>query len=527
MNEILIDPIGAARVWESGQPAPPPKRQQKKKSEYLNVRHTKNVSVPVSMAEIGKRVYPGSNNIAASLMLPHAFPPRRFASQFTSCATAVASPFAVRQLDWTAGATDAVQTVPNGQMFVAVSRNPLQAYASYKLNSGYTDGEYKFLFPFPSTNGFADTLNIVNSVPGVPLQIDAQVCEDVYAGNPLRYHPHGDYYYPVDALGRKGVHVTATATKPASFFFVQTITSGTAANPRIVVYRWVGNAWAEAAQLSPSGNIFTLTVGSGGTGYYSFAYVDNAATNVNLTGVFRVTCDAIGFEALPHFRSMWATIDTMRVNAVSLMVTPHPAMLYEGGQVSGVQLPTTLQIADICEQGDPFTFVSQAAQSKTLPLKKGMFGFHKPTDMSDFSEEDVVSSRGSVVNGFSNPMQPHGGWLVIAALVGKVDTAWPSGACHVTVCYGIEYRTTNVWMVSMPPQHSADDFATALAIMRATEQWHENPMHMADILAVLKRAGKTALRISPLLLKVLQAVYPATRIPEAFAEGLAALGHAL
>lgn len=480
---------------------------------------------------------PVGNSIAASLMLPHLYPARRVASQYTSAPTAVASPFYLEQADWSLGTLTASPPVNNGQYFMAVSRNPLCAFVRQFVNHENEAYKYDGRFFEVGQTGLSEYQEVVLSGATTTniFDIHPSIFEAQTDTNP--FTPHGDTYYCVDACDRKGFFLNGTGAAPTVVSVTyEPIGNHVIAEASVIMHKWSGSLWepVQDAILTLSDGKYVGTLGVIGYGYYSLSGVvvisdhdDNLHMHISVSytgGGF-----VFGFLPLPHFDDIAASVNALRVNAVSAMLTPHPAMLYVGGQCVGMQLPAGVAWYSPLIHGDPFGSLAEDSTAVTLPLKKGIFGFHKPTDPADFAMTTPVLTRDFEVIGFNNPIHPPGGWTCIVAMVNAGDsgTSWPSGSCHSTVSFGVEFRTTNVWFASLPPQHPVSAFDEALALVKDAQQWHENPLHVKDILRFLQQGAKTGLRIAPSVAKILGVLFPGMSIPATLVDAAQHIGSLL
>lgn len=517
------------------------KSQSKKKSLAKAFVSHANVSSHVSASsktgalglirnQIAPKILAGAsgNSLAASLMLPTVFPARRLASQYTSAPTAVASPFAVEQSDWTGVPSDLNSSVVlPGQTMYGVCRNPLCSYFQYYPNP--TGQQYGYGAWFYGDQGMNQagtgsnngTIVYTASATEVPLNPTAW-----YSLNTSQFAPHGDWYYSVDAASRKGFFLTATTEKPVTILIK--VTSGELlGDPRGLLYAWNGDLWTRIVEhlfdSDPSTSStpalqFTVTT----SGYYALAVsakpeIADYSGLANVSIQFTSTGSVVGFQALPGIDPLLNSVENLRITAASLLVTPHTSTLYEGGQVCAVQLPAGVDPMGVLLSRDPFTDWSEDANSATMVLKKGLYGFLKPTDQRDFDLQSFTRIVEEEIYNLYNPIYPQGGWLVAATSVGLVDGTYPAGIAHITRCYGVEFRTTNVWFQQMGPQTTPQDWARALELIKNAQQFHENPLHFKDILNFISRSGKAALKLAPTVIRLLSPLFPNVEIASAAA----------
>jgi hypothetical protein len=448
------------------------------------------------------------DKVALSIALPVAAPPVRFSSVFSSAPTAVASPFTVANADWSQPSTDPV-FIQNGQYLVGVSRDPLTAYLNYFIfGSGLSSYQYSALFS--SDVGLSSTTRVALQIARPYVDLRPQCFVDDYPGVTGRAHPHGGTLYCRDFLDTKWVWLNASASRACTISC--TVVSGTAGvGANFLVNRLDGLTPRNINAVAISATTFTTTVTT--PGWHSFQIDESVSQTMNRYNVsllFSSSADGLGFHCLPHLDNLIEDVDRMRILSASVMMTPHPSLLYEGGQVSAFQLPGGVDLLDTITTQDPFGYISTQALSMTLPLKKGMYGFHRPSNVEDFEFRDFIVNRGGVTTGFNAPLF-FGNWVVMAASVPLVDGAYPSGSCHVTFNFNVEFRTENTWFLQMPPGTSPEEYTHGVALLRNVPQFYENPKHVSDILKFLRSGARKVLINSPAILELIGALFPQFR----------------
>lgn len=463
-----------------------------------------------TLRNLSAKIPSGGNSLAASLMLPTVFPARRLASQYTSAPSAVSSPFSVEQSDWSAVPPSLTSSVlRQGQTVYGVCRNPLCAYFQYFPNPTAVLYTYNAMFYNQNGMGTGDLTTQPVYIRDNANEVDLQPTVFVGSGS-ATFFPHGDYYYPVDAAGRKGIFLSGTTAFPVNVS-VYVASGALVTDPRLLVYTWNGDGWTRlsAVAFAPGGAVGGVATFAATTcGYFAFSVCCSANAVCTVQMIFSSNGSVIGFRPLPGIDPLLNSIEAIRVSAAALMVTPHPSTLYEGGQICGIQLPSGVDPFGALLGRDPFTEWSGSANARTMVLKKGMYAFMKPTDVRDFDLQNPARVIEEELFNVVNPMYPTGGWLVMATSVGAVSGSYPAGIAHITRCYGAEFRTTNIWFQQMGPQLTPKDWDLALEIVRVAEQFHENPLHFKDIVNFIGRAGKSALRLAPTVLKLLGPLFP-------------------
>lgn len=447
--------------------------------------------------------------VSEMLAMPHFAPTVRLSTGYTGVPTAIASPFAIVQNNWSQVASSGLP-VPNGQTFVAVSRSPLQSMVQWNGNAAHQNYGYQGRFTqFNGTTPIGITDRYTFAEVATPVSLPIQRC-DHDTGFPLALH--GPSYYPVDIEGRKAVWIDG---HPAHAFAYVVLHSGiTREEIRATAYLWEGNFWRKAvsdAALPAWTDGHELHLGIAQPGYYSFE-LDGpsgaSSTNVEIAFNFSGSEGAFAITPLPHWEDMEVAVDTVRVSAVSLMLTPNAPKLYTGGQVTGLQLPNNKSWYYPMASGDPYSTISSDQNSETMTFENGIYGFLKPTDPHDFELVEPTITYGGIVVAYNNPYRPPGGWLAVAAMVSEVESSYPGGLAHTTVCYACEFQTVSPWFEVAPPTVEVSDFEKAMRVTSRMKQWHANSFHIGDILKFIYSGAKTVLGAAPAIANVVSAIAP-------------------
>lgn len=440
--------------------------------------------------------------------MPHFAPTVRLSTGYTGVPTAVASPFTILQNDWSQVAS-ANLPVPNGQTYVAVSRAPLQSLVQWNANASHENYEYQGRFTqFVGTTPVGLGESITFDQISDPVYLPIQRCDH----DPIfALALHGPSYFPVDIDGRKAVWIDGHPSH--AYAHIELENGPTAEAIRATAYIWEGNFWRRASSASePAGwTTVELTLAIDTPGYYSFELSGtegSESTGVHVKFNFGGSEGAFAISPLPHWENMETTLDTIRVSAVSLMLTPNAPKLYVGGQVTGLQLPNNKTWYYPMMNGNPYSTISSDQNSTTMEFDNGIYGFLKPTDPHDFELVEPCVVYNDIVIAYNNPYRPPGGWLAVAAMVAAVEGSYPGGLAHTTVCYGTEFQTVSPWFEVAPPIIEVADFEKALRVVGRMKQWHANSFHIGDILKFIYSGAKTVLGAAPAIANVVSAVAP-------------------
>lgn len=462
--------------------------------------------------------------IAEMFAMPHFVPTVRLSTGYTGVPTAVASPFAIQQLNWSSPSANPNNPVPPGQTFAAVSRSPLTAQIQWVTNSA--GAIYTYLAQFTQ---------YAASVPIGLGQVDhlAAIGRDRYyvpiqrwdydSTQPLALH--GPQYFPVDIGESKASWFDGNGVSQVDVTFTfmsalaHEIITVTAQLYDGLQWRDVDTYTLAAGWANNTTAVFNLIT----RGYHRFLLEgpDGTSTDVEYRLEFEGHDSAFSFKPLPQWESMESAVDTIRCSGVSLMITPNAPALYRGGQCAGLQLPNDRSWFYPCEGSDPYSVISSDQNSTTMDFQNGIYGFLKPTDPEDLRLLEPLVTRNETIIGYRNPVNPPGGWLVTSVFVSKVDTSYPGGLAHVTTCFAVEFQTVSPWFEVAPPTVPVSQFEKGLQISTRMPQWHSNSFHIGDILKFIYSGAKKVLGAAPLIANVVSAVAPEASPIANFVGGIA------
>jgi len=465
--------------------------------------------------------------------MPHFAPTVRLSTGYTGVATAVSSPFAIQQLDWSDPDSSADNPVPAGQTFVAVSRSPLTAQIQWVTNKA--GAEYTYLAKYTQYSvsrvptGLGEILTLTH-LPRTPTYLQVQRWD---FDETFTFALHGPLFYPVDIDATKATWLDGNSTSNV----MVRVTLITATNKEAIRFgaqlydglQWVDLSYTSSSPAWPDNDELTLELNT--RGYHRFYLLnEDGDLNLGLTTRFEFTghASAFSFKPLPQWESVEAAVDTIRVSGVSLMVTPNAPALYRGGQCTGLQLPNDRNWFYPCETGDPYSTLSSDQNATTMDFQNGIYGFLKPTDPEDLRLLEPLVTRNEIVVGYRNPVNPPGGWLVAVAKVSKVDAAYPGGLAHVTTCFATEFQTVSPWFEVSPPTITVAQFEQGLQISTRMPQWHTNSFHIGDILKFVYSGAKKVLGAAPAIANVVSAIAPEASPIASFIGNIAGqIGHIL
>lgn len=491
-------------------------------------------------------------------MLPHTLPPVRLAMGFSQRPTALASPYFVEQVDWSKLPPNADGSiVDKGCTFAAVSRNPLCAIARpYFMGETFSyngtrvaNKRWKYIAYFTSHDGLElqdfQVGPLIDAAMTAPIIIpmNPQVFVDDNHGDSTFAHPHGRNYYAHDYAGRKCLHATCALDTPTRVTF-----SGLYEYWTVNVFMKSVNGWqvSDSHEVPQNGSVATMFLTE--TGFYAFEIVtiihSGAVQLNNLTMSFEngeylggalpsSPVYVLGFGCLPDFDLMEVNVQVGRVLGASVMHTQDSAVLQKGGRCAAYQLPPDMMIHQVF--GNPVTQLANKPGAIQLPYEKGVFGFHVPTKVSDVDLSDItIVSTSGIIAGYNNPLMPPSGWAVVGVSVSTTDVlnpydgTAPGAIGHATYSFGFEFATSTTWLDARLPRVSPAQTTAALeelgALAGTGQQFHENPLHISEIMQSLRRFTGRALRLAPTLARVMTGLIPGFTVARGLPMALSALG---
>lgn len=226
---------------------------------------------------------------------------------------------------------------------------------------------------------------------------------------------------------------------------------------------------------------------------------------------------AFSIHSMPGYLTHSTLVKDLRVTAATMMFTPDAAAITLGGQAAMRQLPDSspwwLEIGKTPSQ------LGSKPDATVITGKKGIFGFMKAQGPKSYQPIAPVSGVPSITSGgfttyvpdlpssggyVYNPIFPIDGFMEMSLKAVKTSTSdseFQSGTGHLTVCWGIEYTTDDTWVESALPEASPQSWDSASYRIRDARQFHENPLHIRDIMNFLRASGRKAWQVAPAVLK--------------------------
>jgi len=232
------------------------------------------------------------------------------------------------------------------------------------------------------------------------------------------------------------------------------------------------------------------------TGYYAIDFSCDLPLNTGAIPNSIVSVDVVILDpstpapgmvwaqrSLPHIEDVLTAVDAVRVIGVSAMYTNTSADLYKQGQITGLQVSKNIFFTAIMDQ----TSIQDLAKSTTLPINNGMYGFLKPTAISDLDmlPFEFATSFDYANTEFLFDIFPRTDFLALNSTV--LTSQGHDG--YLTFAYTVEFESFNQWATLDESNVSAQQVDVALRALAVMPQWHTNSFHIDDIWNWIKDAA--------------------------------------
>lgn len=439
----------------------------------------------VGLSELSLRDRAASEKVARSIAIPASYPVERFSSEFTTMETAIASPWAVENANFDSSTTsEPGAQISRDLMFAFVFRNALRASVQYDANSGALNWGYVLTGTAATAGNPTTTIPVAATQPNVIQPIHAVwAAADITLGN---YQPHGARYYP----GKDGESsdryfwIDATPFRQTQVTVLLASAPGAGQGITVYVKKWSDLGAQQFVTILVQASSTSATFNFNASGYYSFAYATISPSFLanSLTISWVGSSSVWRHLALPGMDANALAVDGMRIQAMSLMYTNRASDLNRQGQICLYQVPQDILWDELAVS---FNEVSSSQGAKTLIADKGGYLFAKPTQPSDFDMQTPFEAFGASIRDAGFYLQNKNDYLCIALQITN-DQGGRDG--YFTRAYGIEYRTDDVWR-ECATGGDAKCFQEGLMLLKGLQQYHENPLHWAEIWDGIKKAA--------------------------------------
>lgn len=416
-----------------------------------------------------------------SLALPDGSEPVRYSSRYASAPTACAAPF--KRVTYKAIPDDTItQILPSSSLFGAVFRDPFRAAITYDPNAnndGDTTPSYRAIFAGTSGTGISTNLPSSAGSGGYPLPVECLVAQStiqphgpaLFTGY-LQSHPSERFIWCDTDCGLT-VHLNNALIASAAI--------------RVVINKYSKGVYLPefgAANINTGEQATTYAVTT--SGYYSVVLRwQGSVIPAGYTADLLLQLGEKGtmcHHTLPNLFDNLASVQGVRMNGLSIMYTNTSSDLNNSGRVAGLQAPQSADWMTYAFGG--FDSVSSALGATTMDVKKGMYGFLKPTQPDDYNikgsfDYDLVQR---VPVGCTFKLECDSDYLVVYPeinIAGGRDGYW-------SLAYTIEYLTTDVFREIEHAECPVASYESAIQALVSIPQWHENKTHFKDIVKKIK-----------------------------------------
>lgn len=424
--------------------------------------------------------------IALSFAAPDFVPIQRWASIYSSGATATTSPFSIEDVGWNLDSRSG-RDIPSTDCVCVMRGDPLLGAFVYDANTANEPCSYQMMLNGGDGDGSLE--NPATILTNVKVSTDAVPLTHAYSAPTTSYAPHGEMLFPglmksspfTFVWKDGGQTITCMSNDTATYFLmirVYVVTSG-----QICMLRELETAGTGADQST------LLVFSNDPTGYYAFTYHTPSGTRF-VTSIGPITIGDTGaghmcHRPMPYFVDNMASVDSMRVLAVACKLTNNAPTLYKSGKVVTYQLPQGVDWWDtIREKG--FTGISKMQGAVTRTIEKGSYVWLKPTQPSDFNFQKSENFRGTTLFAAGFQIYPERAQIIT---YGRVDQVTGQSATW-TLSYGAEYQTTDPWRTVEVPTMTVAVSNQALEFLKSMPQHAENPNHLGQLWDMVKDGAK-------------------------------------
>lgn len=366
-------------------------------------------------------------------------------------------------------------------------RNPLRASIhTYGLNVG-DSAQYRGLFKISMTNSPSYPEFVAPFTPVAGNQTPHG--EALFLGRLGKSDPYRGILCSVTNILVFNVAATASATYPAG------------SKATLTIRNLQGSIWEPVvdATFLVSGGLAPFAYQIPETGYYAFDIAVDLPLNAGpipslLAGCFvdLLIQDPVNpafagvvwaQRCLPQMELVLTAIDAIRIIGVSGMWTNTASPLNRQGQITGLQVPKNLLFTQVMDQ----TVIQQLAKSCTIDVVEGMYGFLKPTSVTDLEMLmfEFASQPVDPVTEYVFDIFPASDYLALCSTV--ITPAGRQG--YMTFSYSVEFETFSQWSELKVADVSAPHLDLALRALSAVPQWHTNEFHVSDVWNWIKDAA--------------------------------------
>lgn len=453
---------------------------------------------------IGEEIAAASSEVselAKIIALPGYVETKRYSTNFSSKKSAVAGPFEVVQSDWGQETTGPII----GETLSFLFRSPVCSSVTYIENSDGLQAIYQGAFSTPggsSVNNWyigegVSITGVTSIVPGVKFYIPVSTYINASSGD---FAPHGQQLYTGKVRGYGGNFVYMDPGTTLAITGELEADSGNIMEITLGLDYYDGHIVSENftsdTQPFTSGTVNGCTVLSNDyRGYFAPYLILNPSYDISSgAGLLNFTSlkltlpptAVFGHLPMPGFIQNFQSMEGVRVIGESLMYTNTSAALQRGGECAMVQMGNSESWLDFVTPGSFFSNVASKADSQSLTLEHGIYGFLKPTQVDDLDYKEEYDENNGIIFETERYLDEIPSFIAFAAKCPSPDGCIGYFTRHLA----IEYLTTDTWRMTANPSATPAEWESALMQIRDLPQFYTNSLHIKDIIGKIGSAGK-------------------------------------
>jgi hypothetical protein len=240
-------------------------------------------------------------------------------------------------------------------------------------------------------------------------------------------------------------------------------------------------------EISGTAPAFDITVTDSGyyAPYLATSNTSNLAANITITSL-SISKSTPGFMchyAMPQFDQNYQRFDSVRIIAVEGLYTNNSANIDKQGKIAQWQVPRGSSWTDY----QTYQSVASVRTSDVVPAVTGAHNFLKPAQESDFAWQTPVESNETVL---------YNSWFSLLSNYDFISTAFAINASdarafYVTLCWGIEMRTGDLYADLAISHMSSLQLMGALERLKRTKQYASNAKHIKELMGSIWKGVKT------------------------------------
>jgi len=216
------------------------------------------------------------------------------------------------------------------------------------------------------------------------------------------------------------------------------------------------------------------------SGYYRmrfdpFANPSDAINGLSILITSTGYCNA--HRPIPQIQGNLNKASTCRISAASILLTNTSSELNKSGSAFILQSSPAIDWVEWATTRK----VSASANVFQSLLEKGIYGWLRPTQATDLSyRNDADITQSGVIAASYFQLRPDSAYLVVQGQMAN-DTSVDAFSGILTTAFAVEYPTDDVWVETDIPRAPVGIYEEAFAHLRNVPQFHENPLHIANL----------------------------------------------